>query len=186
MGLGSRHNGLSALSDWIVGRDELNRSSHPGGTGKPRFEQAPLRLTILLDCDGVGAASHAGGWAGRPGYNYRLISVIGSNLLFGFPGICRRTCATNSADRNDAMPSQIMPGALRGGGCPGSAGNAEVTFGSETYPVFPSTASRLIMRLRNYAVVEGEFINTEHLRGSGIRGAAGTRYSPKVLVAPMV
>ena len=95
------------------------------------------------------------------------ISGIGSNLLFVFSGNMQEDVRNEQPlTRNDANaiadPFQAPSVAAV---APVLQGNAEVTFGAERtgvsiYGVTPDYAP-----VRNYAVVEGEFINTEHLLG---------------------
>jgi len=125
-------------------------------------------LTILGIVIGVGAViAMLGVGQGAQDTITGSISGIGSNLLFVFSGNMQEDVRNEQPlTRNDANaiadPFQAPSVAAV---APVLQGNAEVTFGSERtgvsiYGVTPDYAP-----VRNYAVVEGEFINTEHLLG---------------------
>jgi len=125
-------------------------------------------LTILGIVIGVGAViAMLGVGQGAQDTITGSISGIGSNLLFVFSGNMQEDVRNEQPlTRNDANaiadPFQAPSVAAL---APVLQGNAEVTFGSERtgvsiYGVTPDYAP-----VRNYAVVEGEFINTEHLLG---------------------
>ena len=125
-------------------------------------------LTILGIVIGVGAViAMLGVGQGAQDTITGSISGIGSNLLFVFSGNMQEDVRNEQPlTRNDANaiadPFQAPSVAAV---APVLQGNAEVTFGAERtgvsiYGVTPDYAP-----VRNYAVVEGEFINTEHLLG---------------------
>ncbi len=125
-------------------------------------------LTILGIVIGVGAViAMLGVGQGAQNTITGSISGIGSNLLFIFSGNfqeeVRNAQPLTISDANAIADPFQAPSVLAV--APVLQGNGEVTFGSERTNVTIYGVTPDYEEVRNYAVTEGEFINSENLLG---------------------
>ena len=110
------------------------------------------------------------------------ISGIGSNLIFVFSGNfteeVRNPQPLTKADAEAMMDEFLAPSVLAV--APSISGNIEVTYGGERAQTSASGITPEYETVRNYSLLEGEFINNEHLIGNASVALLGVDVADKL------